>query len=352
MSLAKRGWVPDEDRILGVLLGTAVGDAIGLPFEGLSPHRVEVRLRRRALNHSWIFGRGMISDDTEHACMLAQALIGSRGQLDRFRRGFAWQLRRWLLTLPPGLGFGTLRACLRLCLGFNPARSGVGSAGNGPAMRSALLGVWASDDEQLEAFVQASTRVTHTDPRAEDGPLLVARWAADPSQIGDLSQVRDPMLRERVQAANACVHAGRSVEEARATLGADAGVSGFIVDTIPAVWFCWQRHRREPRAAIEAAIRLGGDTDTVAAIVGGLLGAELGATQLERCLAAVPGEPARGWIEGLTDWPTTVTYMRRLATALARGDLRGPRFRWFGALARNLSMIPIILVHLVARCCR
>ena len=61
-----------EDRILGVLLGTAVGDAIGLPFEGLSPARVARRLSRGPLNHSLVFGRGMISDDTEHVCMVAR----------------------------------------------------------------------------------------------------------------------------------------------------------------------------------------------------------------------------------------------------------------------------------------
>jgi hypothetical protein len=49
----------------GTLLGTAVGDAIGLPFEGLSRRRVQ-RLLREPLGHQLFFGRGMVSDDTEH----------------------------------------------------------------------------------------------------------------------------------------------------------------------------------------------------------------------------------------------------------------------------------------------
>ncbi|HVI02251.1 MAG TPA: ADP-ribosylglycohydrolase family protein [Enhygromyxa sp.] len=331
----------DADRLLGVLMGTAIGDAIGLPFEGLSPRRIDQRLRRGPLGHSLVFGRGMISDDTEHACMVARALLESDGDVDRFRRRFAAQLRRWLLALPPAVGLATLRACVRLCVGFGPERSGVDSAGNGPAMRAALLGVWADDDRQRLALVRASTRITHTDPRAEDGALLIARWAADASRVHELACVRDAAMRDRIRSALACAEAGASVEQARATLGFERGVSGFVVDTLAAVAFCWRRHRDDPSAAIEAAVRLGGDTDTVAAIVGALLGAELGARELERRI-----DPA--WIEGLHDWPINLAYLRRLARAFARRD-RAPRQPWFAAPLRNLAFLGIVLAHGCAR---
>ena len=68
----------------------------------------------------------------------------------------------------------TARACLKLWLGFPPKRSGVYSAGNGPAMRSALLGAYFYDDRaHIERFVTASTTLTHTDPRALTGALAV-----------------------------------------------------------------------------------------------------------------------------------------------------------------------------------
>jgi ADP-ribosyl-[dinitrogen reductase] hydrolase len=337
-----RGGVRDEDRILGVLLGTAVGDAIGLPFEGLRPQRVERRLQRGPLGHSLVFGRGMISDDTEHACMVARALLESDGDVVAFRGSFARQLRRWLLAGPPAVGLATLRACLRLTIGLGPERSGVDSAGNGPTMRAALLGVWARDEQQLSALVRASTRITHTDPRAEDGALLVARWARDARSIHDLSVVRDTAMRERIRTAIACADAGLSLEQARAALGFEHGVSGFVVDTLAAVCFCWQRHREQPSAAIEAAVRLGGDTDTVAAIVGALLGAELGARELVRLL-----EPR--WIERLHDWPIDLAYLRRLARALARSDRTLPRHRWLLAPLRNLAFVLVILTHGFAR---
>lgn len=325
-----------------MLLGTAVGDAIGLPFEGLSPARVAGRLRNRALGHSLIFGRGMLSDDTEHTCMVARALLESNGDVDRFRKSFAKQLRRWLLTLPPGVGFATLRACSRLCVGIRPERSGVMSAGNGPAMRSALLGVWARDDTRLRALTRASTRITHLDPRAEDGALLVARWAHDPERFGELGEVRDAVMRDRLRAALDAAQAGLELEQARAALGFEAGASGFIVDTIPAVCFCWRRYRGDPRAGIEAAVRLGGDTDTVAAIVGALFGAELGARSLEDRLPP-------DWIANLHDWPTSRAYLRRLATALTRDDRRAARHRWLFAALRNLALLVVVLAHGLAR---
>lgn len=326
-----------HEKFLGVLLGTAVGDAIGLPFEGLSPARAERRLGAHPLGHSLVCGRGMISDDTEHTCMVARALLDSQGDVDRFRRSFASQLRWWLLAAPPALGLATLRACLRLCVGIGPERSGVVSAGNGPIMRAALLGVWTRDETQLRALVRASTRITHTDPRAEDGALLIAGWASGKA-LADLSVIRDPTMRERIATGLACAQADLSIEQARMVLGFTRGVSGFVVDTLAAVGFCWLRHRDDPRAAIETAIRLGGDTDTVAAIVGALIGAELGGSELARRL---PDE----WIKRLCDWPIGLATLRALAAALARGDRRISRPLWIAALLRNFAFMAVILAH-------
>ena len=58
----------------GIILGTAVGDALGLPDEGLSPGRIG-RWRRGKVGHRFVFGRGMISDDTEHTILVCQALL-------------------------------------------------------------------------------------------------------------------------------------------------------------------------------------------------------------------------------------------------------------------------------------
>jgi ADP-ribosylglycohydrolase len=74
-----------------------VGDALGLPREGLS------RRRARGLfggppqqQHRFLFGRGMVSDDTEHTCLVGQALLRAPEDVGAFARPLAWRLRFWL----------------------------------------------------------------------------------------------------------------------------------------------------------------------------------------------------------------------------------------------------------------
>ncbi|QDV24529.1 ADP-ribosylglycohydrolase [Aureliella helgolandensis] len=63
-----------REAIVGCILGTAVGDALGLPYEGLTPQRAP-RLLGLPGRYRFLLGRGMISDDTEHTCMVAQSLM-------------------------------------------------------------------------------------------------------------------------------------------------------------------------------------------------------------------------------------------------------------------------------------
>ena len=113
-----------QKNILGCLLGTAVGDSIGLPYEGIPPQRAS-KMFGVADRHRFVLGRGMISDDTEHTCMVAQSLIASGFDVDLFTKKFAWRLRFWLMKLPAGTGMATMRAILKLWLGFPPHKSGV-----------------------------------------------------------------------------------------------------------------------------------------------------------------------------------------------------------------------------------
>ncbi|WP_424316387.1 ADP-ribosylglycohydrolase family protein, partial [Haloferula sp.] len=117
--------VSSSDRMTGVLLGTMVGDALGLPAEGLRPDVIRRLGWSGKWRHRFIGSRGMGSDDTEHTIMLAQALLESGGEVSRFTRAFASELRWWLLGLPAGVGLATARAIVRLWLGFPPEKSGV-----------------------------------------------------------------------------------------------------------------------------------------------------------------------------------------------------------------------------------
>ena len=325
------------------MLGTAVGDSIGLPREGLSRERAQ-RLFG-ALRHQLVFGRGMLSDDTEHTCMLIQALLASGGDLDRFARSFSWRLRLWLLGLPAGVGLATVRATLRLWLGWPAHKSGVRSAGNGAAMRAAPLGLVA-EESQLRQLVELSSRVTHTDHRAIDGAYCVAlatRYAVDGSDTDRFvtaacEAVRDDDLRSSLHAMSIALEQGRTVEEFADARGWTRGVSGYVNHTVPASLYAWLRHRGDFARAIESIILLGGDTDTTGAITGAIAGAECGAD-------AIP----RAWLDGLADWPRSVAWLTVLGGrlgALATGEAARPLpLAWPAIPLRNAMFLAIVLGH-------
>jgi ADP-ribosyl-[dinitrogen reductase] hydrolase len=339
-------------RFTGVVLGTAAGDALGLPAEGL--RKDVIRRRWRGIwRHRLLPGMGLCSDDTEHTLMLARSLLAQPGDAAAFQRDLAWRLRGWLLLLPAGVGLATARAILRLWIGVPATRSGVFSAGNGPAMRSAVIGVFFADDApRRRDFVLASTRLTHTDPKAAIAALAVAELAAaictsappdlDPAEI--LRRVDPDPAWQALVARLASAHtAGLSVEAFAASLGLARGVTGYAWHTVPVAVYAWWRHRGDFRAALAAALDCGGDTDTVGAITGALAGAEVGE-------AGIPAE----WIQGIREWPCTLPWMRRLAATLARASssatpLRSPPYFWPGLLLRNIVFLAIVLLHAFAR---
>ncbi len=297
----------------------------------------------------------MVSDDTEHTCMVAQALCASPANPDAFARHFARRLRWWLLGLPAGIGSATLRATLKLWLGLPPSHSGVFSAGNGPAMRSPLLGAAIDDLESLRAFVRASTRITHTDPKACHAALAVAlaAWCAKrgldtPEAFfgqhrsmarADSSEEFDSLM-TRVERS---VAASDSTDFFAEQLGCRQRVSGYAYRTVPVALHAWLCRPRDYAAAVSSVIECGGDTDTTAAIVGAIVGCGVGP-------AGIPSE----WLAGLWEWPRSVAWMRRLAEttaeAVATGDsLRPPRVFPVVGWARNAIFLGMVLGHVARR---
>ncbi|HVT82946.1 MAG TPA: ADP-ribosylglycohydrolase family protein, partial [Phycisphaerae bacterium] len=303
----------------------AVGDALGLPREGMSARRAAAMWGGAPLRHRFLFGRGMISDDTVHACMTAQALLASRGDLSQFGKSLAWRLRGWLLGAPAGIGFGTLRAILKLWMGFSPTRSGVRSAGNGAAMRATILGVWAAarrmNAQDRRELVRISTAVTHRDERAEEGAWVIAEtaaWAAtgggDPSCLLDRLQaeVEGDELRRSLSRAKELLAAGATTKDFVVSLGLARGVTGYINHTVPVVLFCFLRWPNDFRRAVTDAILVGGDSDTIGGVVGSLTGAAHG-------LSAIPPE----WLEGMWEWPRSVMWIQRLGQRMANAVVDG-----------------------------
>lgn len=374
----------NDEAIIGSLVGTAVGDALGLPYEGLAPDRA-ARLFPASDRHHLVFGKGLVSDDTEHSCLVARALIRSRGDVERFERELARSLKVWLLGLPAGVGFATLRAILKLWLGARPETAGVFSAGNGPAMRSPIIGVALGDyPSAMRRFVGAATRITHTDPKACHAALAVALAAHQSSALSVLWPDRylealkgllagdgdAAELYELARAAAESASRGETVADFAERIGSINGIGGYSYHTAPCVLQTWFRHADDFAGGLTELIEAGGDTDTAGAIFGGIVGARVGRK----------GIPER-WREDIIEWPRTIRWIEALGSALAESLPAAPsasRFAstpapalaptpdsgpaparasagsrnaddpWYflpGTLLRNLGFIAVVLVH-------
>ncbi|HSS66284.1 MAG TPA: ADP-ribosylglycohydrolase family protein [Gammaproteobacteria bacterium] len=339
-----------QSHIVGCMLGAAAGDAIGLPFEGLSRHRA-ARLLGPPDRHRFLLGRGMVSDDTEHICMVAQSLIASGGEVELFQRYLGWRFRFWLLALPAGVGLATLRSIIRLWIGFSPSRSGVFSAGNGPAMRAAILGAAVDNLQRLRELVRASSQITHTDPKAEYGAFAVALAArmarkhqnVSPDQFlhqlrSSLGSGANELIALLAEAANSANN-DQSTQSFAHSLGLSRGISGYVYHTVPIAIHAWFVHPRDFQSAVSAVIRCGGDTDTTGAIVGGIVGSAVGKD-------GIPRE----WINRLFEWPRSVSWMERLGAQLdssihAAAGGAPIKLPVWALLPRNLLFLLVVLFH-------
>ncbi len=337
--------------MIGCLLGTAVGDALGLPYEKLSPKRA-AKLLGPPDRYRFLFRRGMISDDTEHSCLVAQSLIQSRGDVAKFRHSLSWHLRWWVLSFPAGIGRATALSGIKLWLRWsNKAKTGINSAGNGPAMRSAILGVAIDDHRLLLDHVRVSARLTHSDPKAEYGAIAVALAAREASrnQTIDANRWLDDVvssvgnegseLIELLYAVVESVARGETTNQYVAASGMQSGVSGYTYHTVPAAIHAWLSHPHDFRAAVTETIECGGDADTTAAIVGGIVGASVGRD----------GIPPN-WLDEIREWPRSIAWIEDLARRLANtighdSPVTSPSVNPFAVIARNLLFLSVVLFH-------
>lgn len=342
-----------EERYRGLVLGTAVGDSVGLPAEGV-PRRRAMLLFKGRWRHRFVLGNGMISDDTEHTLFVIQSLLAHSTSVDLFRKRLGWCLKWWFASLPAGIGLATARACVKLWLGFSPRNSGVFSAGNGPAMRLAPIGAFfSSSPEDLNTFTTACVQITHTDSKAMIGAKAIAATAAwimrdsltcrppgeafcrllrdvapeDAQWLAIVKQIEVGLARES------------SVDEFARSFGLESEVTGYIYNTVPIVLFAWHRHFGDYEGALTAVLNCGGDTDTTGAIVGALAGLTVGED-------GIPED----WVQGIKDWPRTPTILRvaadRLSELRTTGRSLGPvPYFWPGILVRNPLFLFIVLVH-------
>lgn len=320
------------ERVRGCLWGVAVGDALGLPMEGLAPTTITRRFG--ALDRFHLVGRtGFVSDDTEQTALIAQALSESVDD-DRVVARFRRHLRWWFARLPFGIGLATLRSSLKLWLGLS--RSGVSSGGNGAAMRATIIGVVITDADHRRSLGRRLAEVTHTHPLAVEAALYVAEVAALAARTSSSANrvelvlsasavVTEPGLKDAITRA---MEVPANPHEA----GAQLGTTGFSLHSVGLCTWAFV-HGATLHDALRLVIRAGGDTDTHGAIVGGWCGALFGDAAIPSALVA---SLARG--------PFGARHLDGLAHALSSGA-PAPSWSATAALLRNLALYPVVLAH-------
>jgi ADP-ribosylglycohydrolase len=273
------------------LIGLSVGDALGARFEGapFDPARPETAIEP--------VGIALSTDDTQMALSVVECLI-TNGRIDQDWLAEAFG-RRYEPWRGYGRGMHLVLPELRAGKDWRELKESVfpgGSFGNGSAMRVAPLGAFFYDAPVETVVLEAmrSAEVTHAHPEGLTGAAAtaVAAWLAARTRGAPI-----PPLAELYSAARApldpSLNVTRGIEAAK-QLGPSVGLAeavsqlgnGSMVscqDTVPlALWIAFQ-HLDDFRTAVSHAVAAGGDTDTLAAIVGGIVASRVG-------VDSIPGE--------------------------------------------------------------
>lgn len=288
------------DQFRGALLGVAVGDALGAPFEG-SAHVSPKQLRTHLESGEPL----RYTDDTHMTLGLADALIAA-GELDSSVLAERW-MTNYLSEPWRGYGPGPVKvfSLIRAGVPWDEAsrhlHGGAGSWGDGAAMRVAPVALVALDDlERVAWLARQSAMVTHTHPLGIEGAVLQAIAIAlllqsEPGSFLDVPRFLET-IRSYVGAVEYCQQLDSLPEllpGGRWTPGEALSVLGRGVaahESVPTALYAFLLHRDDFAAVIAFTIGLGGDTDTIAALAGALAGAHLGEEAIPaRWRAAVEG---------------------------------------------------------------
>jgi len=316
------------DRAIGLLLGTACGDALGAgyEFQPRVPYTESIRMKGGG---PFGFKAGEWTDDTSMALCIAEVaatgadLLDSKAQDDIVN---AWAT--WARTAPDvgnqtravlgGLSELSAEAANRAAISF--AERNLHSGGNGSLMRTApvVLAFLDSPDELWRA-ARAISDLTHRDMDAADACALWCMAMRDAILTGELKGPRvgleylDDVRRQRWSSL---------IDEAESRQAWEFTNNGWVVHAFQAAWSAIF-HTPVPadlpqlgifpaqhfQAALERAVRVGNDTDTVAAIAGGLLGARWGQS-------AIPS----AWVTKIHGFPNyTASDLVRLAVLTVQG---------------------------------
>lgn len=271
------------NQLLGCFIGGMIGDAVGGIFENNVPNNQG----DIALTHAhW-----QTTDDTQLTLATLESMVAQQGVFPAkiAQRFLKWFQQKRLV----GLGSATLQALQGLQVGGHWAlvgRSGEFAAGNGAAMRIAPL-AFVLDPGLDRTLIKDVCNITHKNDEAYVGALVVL--LAIHVLVADLWTDNDTWWNTLIQALpDTKVRDGLKLAKQFPDLSielfaANFGNSGYVVETVPLALFAASKVKDLGfEAMLQAIIRAGGDTDTIASIAGQVAGTWLGLDNLPQSLLA------------------------------------------------------------------
>jgi ADP-ribosylglycohydrolase len=295
-------------RAEGALWGLAIGDALGMPTQLLS--RAEIRRRYGEMLDGFHAGppghplaaglpAGTVTDDTEQAVLIGRLIVEGQGHVDAARLAEAlvgWERESAARGRSELLGPSTKRALAALAAGVPLDDAGRDGDTNGAAMRVAPVGIAVAPGEPprtwapLVGLVVEASRVTHNTGIALAGAAAVAaavsagiEGAAVAGTFAGAVDAAGQGARHGHWVAGADVGARIDwavglagtvpLEVAVARIASLVGTSLATQEAVPAAFAVLAAVPDDPWTAVRVAASLGGDTDTIAAMVGAVAGA-------------------------------------------------------------------------------
>ncbi|MFD9475311.1 MULTISPECIES: ADP-ribosylglycohydrolase family protein [Streptomyces] len=303
------------DRAVGAVIGSAAGDALGAPYEFGAAGELTARGAEMAGGGGW--DPGEATDDTQMAVLVAESLLecGGLELPDVFGR-----FQRWAAGQPKDIGLQTedvltngesweLAAALHFQINAR-------AAGNGSLMRAATSAVYFAPAGR-EGTMEAARRIaalTHGDRAAWEGTAILHEL------VRVALEGADPLA--ALPATLAAVHPDHRERYGR-VLAPDWHPE-LATEFNGAVWPClgsavWALRTTTGFAeAVRAAVDLGGDTDTVAAVTGALAGARYGQGAVPAHWTAALHVPLPGFGDRVLDADDLRALAQRLAAAGSR----------------------------------
>ncbi|MCG8604845.1 ADP-ribosylglycohydrolase family protein [bacterium] len=304
-----------RENFSGALLGTFVGDALGMPVEGCSPAAIAQDFGpvREMLDAR--LGLGSYTDDTQMTIAVAESLVRCQGFdgadmaqafLDNFdpRRGYGAGTTQVLKLLEQGADWRTVGQQV-----FDG-----GSYGNGAAMRMAPIGLLYSDDAtSLKDVAYRCSQITHAHLLGKESAALQAlavslalnsRPVATLNPTAFLDEIKAAVVAEaseliiNLEKVQTFLMAKPSIDSVVKFLGND--VRAYV--SVPAAIYAFLANFASFEEAVVFAVSLGGDTDTIGAMTGAIAGAFHG-------VASIPER----WTANLENGPKGKDYIVELA---------------------------------------